>query len=114
MGKMISVIIPLYNKEEYIARAVQSVLAQTYDDYEVVVVDDGSTDDSVARFRSACGNDVRLRIIQQKNGGASAARNRGLSETSCDYVALLDADDEWLPDHLKTWFGLHLDSRKPG
>jgi glycosyltransferase involved in cell wall biosynthesis len=95
----ISVVIPLHNKDRYIGRALNSIFAQTYEDFEVVVVDDGSSDhgpDIVRRYR-----DRRLRLIQQDNAGPGAARNRGVRETRGHYVAFLDADDEWLPDFLK-------------
>ncbi len=97
----ISVIIPLYNKSDYVLRAAASVFAQTYTDFEVVVIDDGSTDDGPAKLSSAYGDDPRLRIITQPNSGVSAARNRGLAEMRGDLGAFLDADDEWLPQHLE-------------
>lgn len=96
----ISVVMPLYNKEREVARAIRSALAQTFTDYELIVVNDGSTDrsvDAVATF-----NDDRIRLVHQNNQGVSAARNRGVSETRAKLVAFLDADDEWLPQFLAT------------
>ena len=95
----VSVIIPLYNKGEHVGRALDSVFSQTYKDFEVVVVDDGSSDEGPDIVRKY--NDTRLRLIQQDNFGPGAARNRGIRETTGHYVAFLDADDEWLPDFLK-------------
>jgi len=95
----ISVIIPLFNKEHHIQRAIQSVLSQTHQDFELIIVDDGSTDDSFKAATSIL--DPRIRIVCQENQGVSAARNRGVSEAQSDWVAFLDADDEWLPDFLE-------------
>jgi glycosyltransferase involved in cell wall biosynthesis len=95
-----SVVIPLYNKERHIARAIQSVLNQSYGDFELVVVDDGSTDGGAHVVEAI--SDPRIRLVHEENAGASAARNRGIAESRADLIALLDADDEWLPDHLET------------
>jgi glycosyltransferase involved in cell wall biosynthesis len=99
MRPLISVIIPCYQAEATIAGAVGSALAQTHDLLEVIVVDDGSTDNSLARLATIA--DDRLRIIRQANGGTAKARNRALDETRGEYVAFLDADDRWFPQRLE-------------
>jgi glycosyltransferase involved in cell wall biosynthesis len=95
-----SVVIPLYNRDTYIRRAVDSVLSQTVKTFELIVVDDGSTDRSAQIVKEY--SDRRIRIVKQQNSGVSAARNRGISEAKADYIAFLDADDEWKPDFLET------------
>lgn len=95
---MFSIIIPLYNKENSLKNTIQSVLCQTFSEFEVIVVDDGSTDNSVASLSLI--NDSRIRIIQQANGGVSSARNRGIKEAKYPYLALLDADDIWDSEYL--------------
>lgn len=95
-----SVIIPLYNKESTVARALKSVFCQTVRNFEVIVINDGSDDNGpgvAASFK-----DSRIRIINQKNQGVSAARNRGIVEAKQELIAFLDADDEWLPEFLET------------
>jgi glycosyltransferase involved in cell wall biosynthesis len=101
---MISVVIPLYNKERSIAATLDSVLAQTYTDYEVIIVDDGSTDNSlqVVRKRIRELGTNRVRVIHQENGGVSPARNKGIEEATGEYVAFLDGDDLWDKDFLTT------------
>ena len=97
---LVSVIIPLYNKDRFIARAIDSVFAQTCRDFEVIVVDDGSTDNGPEVVRKY--KDPRLRLIRQSNAGPGIARNRGVKESSANYIAYLDADDEWMPEFLQT------------
>lgn len=91
---------PLYNKEKDVARAIGSALAQTFTDFELIVVNDGSTDGSTNVVRGF--DDPRIRLFEQANAGVSAARNRGVTEARAELVAFLDADDEWLPDFLAT------------
>lgn len=100
MSGKISVVIPLFNKGPYIARTLDSVLKQTFQDFKVIVVDDGSTDDGAEIVRGF--DDPRIQLIQQPNQGESVARNRGVDESLSDFVAFLDADDEWMPKHLET------------
>ena len=92
----ISVIIPLYNKARYIERAIFSVLKQTYQDYEIIIVDDGSTDGSADIVKSI--NDERIRYVWQENSGPGAARNKGIALSLGEIIAFLDADDEWEPE----------------
>ncbi len=94
-----SVIIPLYNKESEIGRTLRSVLSQTLRPHEIVVVDDGSTDDSAAIVETFL-TEPTIRLIRQKNAGETAARNTAMSSASGDYFALIDADDEWRPGFL--------------
>ena len=101
---MISVIIPLYNKEKTVANTIQTVLEQTFRDFEIVIVDDGSTDGSAGEVGKI--DDPRIRMIRQQNAGVSAARNKGVEEARGEYVAFLDADDEWRPDYLATQYAL--------
>ena len=94
----ISVIIPTFNRRQTLDRAIDSILSQTYQPYEIIVVDDGSTD-GTADWLSA--NYSSLQIIQQSNKGVSSARNTGINSARGDWIALLDSDDEWLPDKLE-------------
>ncbi len=96
----ISVIIPLFNKKETVGRALKSVLSQSFGNFEIIVVDDGSTDGGFSVVENH--DDKRIRLIQQENKGVSNARNRGIAESFSEFVAFLDADDEWHPDFLKT------------
>lgn len=102
---LFSIVIPLYNKQDSIVATLQSVLAQTYKNYEVIVVDDGSTDDSarvVKEFIDASRlSPLASRLISQPNGGVCSARNRGIQEARYDYIALLDGDDLWDEHYLE-------------
>lgn len=96
-----SVVIPLYNKERYIDATLQSVVAQTWEDYEVLLVDDGSTDGSLSLVEPFL-RDSRFRLIRQTNAGVSVARNTGINQARGEYICFLDADDLWLPEYLQT------------
>ena len=97
---MLTVVIPLYNKAHIIIRTLASVLTQTYKEFEVIIVNDGSTDGSMEVIRNFT-SDARIQIINQENQGVSAARNKGVVSSKYDYIAFLDADDEWLPGFLE-------------
>lgn len=96
----VSVIIPTYNREQLLGRAIQSVLAQTYQDFELIIVDDGSTDNTERLVKSFNSEKIRY-IWHRENKGTSAARNTGIQSAKGDYIALQDSDDEWLPDKLE-------------
>ena len=105
---LVSVVIPAYNCERYLGRAIRSVLAQTYPRIECIVVDDGSTDGTaevIDRFGSA------VRAIRQENGGAAAARNAGIRTATGRYIAFLDADDYWLRNKLE--LQIHILEKNP-
>ena len=131
---MISVVIPLYNKEKYILETVRKVLDQTYQHFEIIIINDGSKDKGPDMVNEI--NDPRVKLFNKENGGVSSARNLGIEKSQYDYIAFLDADDEWLPNHLeeinnlitrykssadifvtnfarKYASGIHIDNRKP-
>lgn len=97
----ISVIVPVYNSEKYLKKCILSVVHQTYKDWELILVDDGSKDGSAGIIDDAANKDARIRAIHQENAGPGAARNRGLSEVTGDYVVFLDSDDYIHKDYFK-------------
>ena len=94
-------VIPVYNKGPHVARAIKSVLDQTFQDFELVLVNDASTDNSLAEMKRFA--DPRIRILHRDSPGTGgyAARNLGIGEAKAEWVAFLDADDEWYPKHLE-------------
>lgn len=97
---MVSVIIPLYNTEKYILETINSVVIQTYTDWELIVIDDGSTDSSASIVKDLMKSNDKIQYFYQENLGVSVARNNGLSKAKGNFIALLDADDVWEPENL--------------
>jgi glycosyltransferase involved in cell wall biosynthesis len=98
-----SIIIPVHNRAELLGRTLESVIAQKFSDFEVVIVDDGSTDGTSAVIESFCSNDSRFRGIYQEKRGVSATRNRGIGEVVCEWVVFLDSDDLMFPETLEVF-----------
>ncbi|MDJ0742725.1 MAG: glycosyltransferase [Xenococcaceae cyanobacterium MO_167.B27] len=98
----VSVIVPAYNISAYIADALESLERQSYKDFEVLIVDDGSTDNTAEIVKSFCERDSRFRLLQKPNGGLASARNYGIRHAQGEYIALLDGDDIYQPDKLIT------------
>jgi glycosyltransferase involved in cell wall biosynthesis len=109
--KLVSIIIPTFNRCEYIIDAIESVFDQTYTDYEIIIVDDGSTDETQEKLKPF---QNKIRYIYQENLGPAYARNRGIYESSGDYIAFLDSDDIWLPDKLELQTALLKTKREVG
>ncbi len=97
---LVSVVIPAYNAAAFIERTLKSVSSQTWSELEILVVDDGSTDKTVDIVTRLAEKDARIKLLQQQNQGVSAARNLGISNARGDYIALLDADDTWMPEKI--------------
>ena len=98
-SQKVSVIIPVYNVKKYLHQCIDSVLCQEYSDFEIVLVDDGSTDGSGEICDEYAARDTRITVVHQPNGGLSGARNRGLKEATGTYVCFLDSDDYWENEH---------------
>lgn len=110
----ISVVIPLYNKVQYIERTIQSVCQQSFKDFEVIVVDDESTDGSDLLVEQLQLEEPRIRLFRRSNGGQSAARNSGIAAAKGELVAFLDADDQWEPDYLQALVDLRQEFPEAG
>lgn len=104
MGCSVSVIVPVYNVEKFIDKCVQSIIDQTMTDIEVVLVDDGSTDNSLARCKRWAKNDARVKAYHQENQGVSVARNLGIEKSTGEYIAFIDSDDWIEPNYLEVLY----------
>lgn len=100
MKPFFSIIIPVYNKENFVSEAIKSALYQSFDNFEIIIVNDGSTDNSLKAIETI--HDTRIRVYSIINQGVSAARNFGIANSNANFICLLDADDTWKPDHLET------------
>jgi glycosyltransferase involved in cell wall biosynthesis len=98
---LVSIVIPLYNGDAFVERTLESVMAQTYENLEILVIDDGSTDQGVAIIRELIAQDPRIQLIQQSNGGVAAARNRGIEMAQGEFIGFIDADDLWEPSMIE-------------
>lgn len=107
----VSVVIPVYNRAGLVARAIESVLGQSYQPLEVIVVDDGSTDGTLEVVRRMSEDDDRIVLLKQAHGGAPRARNLGIEKARGSHVAFQDSDDVWLPDFLSTLVDCSQDPR---
>lgn len=106
---MVSVIIPVYNVESYLKECLNSVLAQTYTDLQIIVVDDGSTDESGMICDGFAAKDSRIQVVHQENLGLSSARNRGIELATGEYISFVDSDDYLLPEYIETLYKLCCD-----
>lgn len=111
MQPLVSVIMPAYNAERYIAESIQSVLDQSYGNWELVVVDDGSTDKTAETVQRFAAGDSRVKCISQRNSGQGKARNTGIENSSGSLIAFLDSDDLWLPEKLERQVQFLIDTK---
>jgi glycosyltransferase involved in cell wall biosynthesis len=102
MTPLVSIIVPIYNCERFIAETLKSTIQQSFLDFEILIVDDGSTDRSRSIINEFVMIDSRVKYIYQENAGVSAARNNGFRHSKGQYIAFLDSDDVWLPENLRT------------
>ena len=98
---LVSIITPCYNGEKFISETIESVLNQTYSDWEMIIIDDGSKDSSASIIEVYSNKDKRIKLLRQSNAGSASARNNGIRHANGQYIALLDADDLWSPLFLK-------------
>ena len=109
-NELISIIVPVYNVEKYIPECLDSILNQTYENFEVILVDDGSTDGSGDICDDYAAKDSRIKVIHQKNCGVSVARNNAIKKSSGEYISLVDPDDILAPEYLETLYKTLIDN----
>lgn len=100
MKNVVTIVLPAYNASEYLRETINSVLCQTFQDFELLVIDDGSTDNTTDIVNDFCQRDSRIRLISQNNQGVSVARNTGINMAQGEFIAFIDSDDLWLPNKL--------------
>lgn len=108
---LVSIITPCYNGAKYIGETIESVKGQTYENWEMIIVDDGSNDESVSIISRYVENEPRIKMIRQENKGSAAARNNGIRQAKGQYIALLDADDIWKENFLREQITLMLNKK---
>lgn len=106
MEKLVSIIVPVYNREAYVEQCINSLINQTYKNIEIIVVDDGSTDRSGEICETFASEDVRVKVVHQENGGVSHARNVGVSHAQGEYISFVDSDDYVTPEYVEYLLGL--------
>ena len=104
---LISIVIPVYNVEQYLGECVDSVIAQTYREWEIILIDDGSTDSSGSICDGYAKKDDRVRVVHQTNGGVSSARNAGIEAANGEYLMFVDSDDTIIPETLALMVSTH-------
>ena len=102
MNNLVSIITPNYNSSKYIKDTIKSVLNQTYENWEWIITDDGSTDESAEYIKNLCNEDSRIKLFKQTNLGPAKARNNSIKNAKGQYLAFLDSDDIWFPEFLST------------
>ena len=100
----VSIILPTYNRSRFLSETINSVLNQTYKDFELIIIDDGSTDDTADLIRKYTEQDNRVKYFFQENMERSQARNNGIEKSNGKYICFLDSDDAFLPNHLKFFY----------
>lgn len=107
----VSVIVPIYNVEKYLKKCIKSIIGQTYENIEIILVEDGSPDNSSEICDEFAKMDKRIKVIHKKNEGVSAARNSGLDVATGDYVCFVDGDDYVMPDYVEYMLKLAIDNK---